>query len=352
MRKLILVLVSMYLVGCEQHPKELDVLPPESRSGIEQDESRSGRGFDQSDPGVAEDKSALAHNVSEDLSDMEQYLDDLDNPYKWQDQLDGMQSAYEAIAARSLLPSQEALAWEKFLDIYATDVPDTMDDQQMRSDANANMLSARLDHAETLSAEFQLEAMQIIDGVLKHDPRNTDAYVLAFRISHQAHDSQAEEKLISRIESRNDEQLTSDFYLEAARRYQVDDEEISLGFYAKVKDTSKLTSMDDPYYQEASYRTLRKQFEEAVRIARTQYVRGNTQTALGLTDTTPSDSGQWVNRLLSHGQFPTDAYQPGVSADLSDTIYVDGDIESVTLVLPYQAGHDRLEVTITRAVNR
>jgi len=75
MRKLILVLVSMYLVGCEQHPKELDVLPPESRSGIEQDESRSGRGFDQSDPGVAEDKSALAHNVSEDLSDMEQYLD-------------------------------------------------------------------------------------------------------------------------------------------------------------------------------------------------------------------------------------------------------------------------------------
>jgi hypothetical protein len=110
--------------------------------------------------------------------------------------------------------------------------------------------------------------------------------------------------------------------------------------------------MDDPYYQEASYRTLRKQFEEAVRIARTQYVRGNTQTALGLTDTTPSDSGQWVNRLLSHGQFPTDAYQPGVSADLSDTIYVDGDIESVTLVLPYQAGHDRWEVTITRAVNR
>lgn len=35
-------------------------------------------------------------------------------------------------------------------------------------------------------------------------------------------------------------------------------------------------------------------YEEAIRLARTTYVKGNTQVALGLTSTVPTDASGWI----------------------------------------------------------
>lgn len=53
-----------------------------------------------------------------------------------------------------------------------------------------------------------------------------------------------------------------------------------------------------PAYQDyiatANMTKVTSHYEEAVRLARTTYIKGNTQTALGLTSTVPSTDAGWI----------------------------------------------------------
>ena len=53
-----------------------------------------------------------------------------------------------------------------------------------------------------------------------------------------------------------------------------------------------------PAYQDyiatANMTKVTSHYEEAVRLARTTYVKGNTQTALGLSSTVPANASAWI----------------------------------------------------------
>jgi type IV pilus assembly protein PilA len=53
-----------------------------------------------------------------------------------------------------------------------------------------------------------------------------------------------------------------------------------------------------PAYQDyiatANMTKVNSHYEEAVRLARSTYVKGNTQTALGLPSTVPTDASGWI----------------------------------------------------------
>lgn len=48
------------------------------------------------------------------------------------------------------------------------------------------------------------------------------------------------------------------------------------------------------YIKTANETKVNSNYDEAVRLARTTYVKGNTQTALGLSSTVPTDASGWV----------------------------------------------------------
>ena len=48
------------------------------------------------------------------------------------------------------------------------------------------------------------------------------------------------------------------------------------------------------YISTANMTKVTSHYEEAVRLARTTYVKGNTQAALGLTSTVPSTASGWI----------------------------------------------------------
>ena len=48
------------------------------------------------------------------------------------------------------------------------------------------------------------------------------------------------------------------------------------------------------YIKTANMTKVNTHYDEAVRLARTTYVKGNTQNALGLTSTVPSDNSGWI----------------------------------------------------------
>ena len=48
------------------------------------------------------------------------------------------------------------------------------------------------------------------------------------------------------------------------------------------------------YIKTANMTKVNSHYEEAVRLARSTYVKGNTQNALGLTSTVPSDASGWI----------------------------------------------------------
>ena len=59
-----------------------------------------------------------------------------------------------------------------------------------------------------------------------------------------------------------------------------------------------LTAVALPAYQDyiakANMTKVTAHYEEAVRLARTTYVKGNTQTALGLSSTVPANASAWI----------------------------------------------------------
>lgn len=60
-------------------------------------------------------------------------------------------------------------------------------------------------------------------------------------------------------------------------------------------------------------------YEEAVRLARSTYVKSNTQVALGLTSTAPSDTSGWIS-IFDRGRNPAPGGGPAYAASSDDRL--------------------------------
>jgi type IV pilus assembly protein PilA len=90
------------------------------------------------------------------------------------------------------------------------------------------------------------------------------------------------------------------------------------------------------YIKTANMAKVNSHFEEAVRLARATFVKGNTQVALGLTPTVPTDSSGWIDVFNPGGNLAPGggaAYQTGEDAD-DGVVGVSGDDDSVTITKP------------------
>lgn len=324
MRMLIIMFIALLLASCDRPSS--DSAQPQENTIATNIENR---------PKVAE------HNKK---ADIEQYLNNIDDSDTWTQQLADMRGAFELIRARGLSFSQEGAAWKKFLATYEDDIPATIEDQQLRKDAHSNMISANLAYAASLLPEFSTEAKSIVDRVLEQDYGNIEALLLEMRLA-SLRDAGVR-AVLSRVR-KLDEQSRSDFYLMAARQYQDIDRETSISFYTNVTDTSKLTILDEPYYQEGVDNLLRTMFQNSVRLARSNYIKANTQIALGLKPTAPTDSEQWVEHFSASFPDTKSVFQPYISG-LGGSISVVGDFESVTLYLQPNLVGDRQEITVYR----
>ena len=76
------------------------------------------------------------------------------------------------------------------------------------------------------------------------------------------------------------------------------------------------------YIKTTNMTKVTSHYEEAVRLARSTYVKGNTQTALGLTSTVPADASAWVDLFNRGGNLAPgggNAYLVGTADGNSDT---------------------------------
>jgi prepilin-type N-terminal cleavage/methylation domain-containing protein len=90
------------------------------------------------------------------------------------------------------------------------------------------------------------------------------------------------------------------------------------------------------YIKTANMTKVNSHFEEAVRLARTTFVKGNTQVALGLTPTVPTDSSGWIDIFNPGGNLAPGggaAYQTEEDAD-DGVVGVSGDADTVTITKP------------------
>lgn len=90
------------------------------------------------------------------------------------------------------------------------------------------------------------------------------------------------------------------------------------------------------YIKTANMTKVTSHYEEAVRLARSTYVKGNTQTALGLTSTVPADASGWIAIFnpggnLAPGGGP--AYL-GTADDALGAVGVAGDAAAITITRP------------------
>ena len=90
------------------------------------------------------------------------------------------------------------------------------------------------------------------------------------------------------------------------------------------------------YIKTANMTKVTSHYEEAVRVTRSTFVKGNTQDALGLTNTTPTTADEWI-KLYN----PGDNRAPGAdnayaveASDANGVVGVTGDDVSVTIVKP------------------
>jgi len=90
------------------------------------------------------------------------------------------------------------------------------------------------------------------------------------------------------------------------------------------------------YIKTANMTKVNSHFEEAVRLARATYVKGNTQTALGLTSTVPTDTSGWIDIFNPGGNLAPGggaAYQTA-AVDADGVVGVSGTAATVTISKP------------------
>ncbi|MEX0943499.1 MAG: prepilin-type N-terminal cleavage/methylation domain-containing protein [Pseudomonadales bacterium] len=103
------------------------------------------------------------------------------------------------------------------------------------------------------------------------------------------------------------------------------------------------------YIKTANMTKVNSHYEESIRLARTTYVKGNTQNALGLTITTPSTVSGWINLFNPAGNFAPGAQVNAYGAAVDSATGVVGvavsGADSVTITRP--AYQDLSLATIT-----
>ncbi len=94
-------------------------------------------------------------------------------------------------------------------------------------------------------------------------------------------------------------------------------------------------------------------YQEASRLARSTFVKGNTQIALGLTSTVPTNTQGWIDIFNPSGVVAPgggDAYLSGAANDTLGAVGVTGTVLTVTVIKPkYQdfTGQETTSVTGT-----
>jgi prepilin-type N-terminal cleavage/methylation domain-containing protein len=90
------------------------------------------------------------------------------------------------------------------------------------------------------------------------------------------------------------------------------------------------------YIKTANMTKVTSHYEEAVRLARTTYVKGNVQLALNLSSTVPTDFSEWV-AIFNRGNNPAPggglAYQT-TAIDTDGVVGVAGNSLQVTIIRP------------------
>ena len=105
------------------------------------------------------------------------------------------------------------------------------------------------------------------------------------------------------------------------------------------------------YIRTANMTKVTSHYEEAVRLARATYVKGNTQTALGLTSTVPSADAGWIaifNRGDALAPGGGSAFISGNTGNTSGAVGVSANT-SVSVVVA-RPGYEQLTATTTTVV--
>ncbi len=90
------------------------------------------------------------------------------------------------------------------------------------------------------------------------------------------------------------------------------------------------------YVREANMARVNSSYENALRLARTTFVKGDAQIALGLTSTVPKDSSSWIAALnpdFIEAPGGGLAYQE-VEDSVTGVVGVEGDSSAVTISRP------------------
>jgi len=91
------------------------------------------------------------------------------------------------------------------------------------------------------------------------------------------------------------------------------------------------------YIKTANMTKVTSHYEEAIRLARSTYVKGHTQLALGLSPTVPSDASGWIALFNPGGVLAPGggaAYLGSGAVDNVGAVGVAGDASTVTIDRP------------------
>jgi type IV pilus assembly protein PilA len=93
------------------------------------------------------------------------------------------------------------------------------------------------------------------------------------------------------------------------------------------------------YIKTANMTKVTSHYEEAVRLARSTYVKGNTQVALGLSSTVPTDASGWISAFNPAGNLAPGggAAYGAASNDTTGAVGVVGNATAITIVRPAYA---------------
>ncbi|MFT7244316.1 MAG: type IV pilus assembly protein PilA [Candidatus Azotimanducaceae bacterium] len=106
------------------------------------------------------------------------------------------------------------------------------------------------------------------------------------------------------------------------------------------------------YIKTANMAKVTSHYEEAVRLARSTYVKGSTQVALGLDSTVPANASEWISAFNPGGNLAPGAGAAYLAAanDTTGAVgVVANGIISVTISRPAYQDLDAASQTITAA---
>jgi prepilin-type N-terminal cleavage/methylation domain-containing protein len=104
------------------------------------------------------------------------------------------------------------------------------------------------------------------------------------------------------------------------------------------------------YIQTANMTKVQSHYDEASRVAKSTYIKGNTQIALGLTSTVPSNAAGWISIFNPSGVLAPgggDAYIDGSAEDDKGAVGVAATTSTVTLTKPSYKDFTTEVMTIT-----